>query len=786
MDVLIPTQLGASTFSRASTATYYNSLGLITSAAINVLRSSYNPSNLLSAPIPLIETLSVNNALSDNFLQGGDSDAIVTGATLEYNSAVGPDGKISADKLIENTASSLHFFAVGANGTETTGTGTYSIFAKAAGRSVIKMYKALSGEIWTFDLIAGTVSGTGTTTSAAITNSGNGWYRCSVTYPRGVSDNVIIVELTSAGSSTYTGNGVSGAYFWGSQAEQRNATSSYIPSNITFTSRASSASYVNSSGNIVSASTNVARQTYNPDNLSVGSRLLLEPAATNLCRQSEDFTTTWTATAATVTANTAIAPSGLTTADTVTDSSTTNNGVVAQNITIPVDTNGYVFSVFIKKTVGATSFPAVDLRIDAGGSGVVAVSVVVNTDTGVITPRAGSPLFVPIYSKVDSYGEWWRVSIGGNNNNTANLAIVRVYAAVNTDASGTWDITTTGSVTIWGAQFEARSVSGSGLNTISNLTRTSYIATTTANVTRAADVYSSSATTRAADNVGTGLYYTNIPENDFPFWSSASTYGIDVAGNNSVIYNHVKYASLQASNNNHQPDISPTWWASQGATNAYAMVDTQVGTQTIGTVGGHIICYLKTGSQSSMSFLNVVADSINVQVLVDNVVMYSTTIDFTGGASGVPITDYTLTGLTAYPNSDVRLDVYSASSAPAIGNFVVGTTYYLGSTEVSPTIGIVDYSVKTVDTFGNPTLTKRGYAKRMGTKSLVDDSQVDLVSRIMAQVRATPCVWNGNTTDNNRTSNAKTSLIVYGYYKDWEVSVEYTKSYLTATVEGLI
>lgn len=790
MDVTIPNNLTVNTFSRASVATYYNNIGLLAQAPVNTLRVNYNPTNLSAEPLPIIEAASTNTAYFENFLWHGWVVQSTYGSTTDWNATTSPDGRVSADKMIETTSNSQHGCGASpGSGIGVTGTWTYSVFAKAGERTVLELGTASLSETWRFDLITGVKSGSGTATSASIQNSGNGWYRCSITGEVSTDLSSVIVRMVNAGNSVYTGDGLSGLYLWGQQGEPGSKATTPIYSPLTFVSRASAATYVNSAGFITSATTNTARQTYNPDNLTISPRLLVESAATNLCLQSEAFGTTWSTigTPLTITANSTTSPANTLTADTLTDTGA-GYGQVQQLITIPNNSDGYVFSVFIKKTIGAATFPGMGLRYDTGGANRT-IAITINTDTGTYASRSIFPI-TPEYVKIESHKDYWRCSIGLFNNNTGNtVAQLNLWPAVNSDASSLWDPATTGSAIFWGAQFEKANPGFTAPFTVNSLTRTSYIATTTVAVTRAADVFTWDGTeTRAADISSSGLLYTNIPENDFPAWNSATAYAIESgSGANSVVYKHVKYASLQASNTNHQPDTSPTWWSVIGATNAYAMVDTQVGTQTVASVGGHIIASLKIGPVTSINFINVSADTITVNIYSAGVIVYTTVIDFTGGTSGVPVTDYTITGLTPHDDAIAQIDVYAASpKAAAIGNFIVGTKYYVGSTETHPTIGITDYSIKTVDAFGNPLLTKRGYAKRMSTKQMLDDSQVDFVARLMAQVRSTPCVWNANTTDRYPNSNTKTSLIIYGYYKDWEIDCSYNKSWMTSTIEGLL
>ena len=110
---------------------------------------------------------------------------------------------------------------------------------------------------------------------------------------------------------------------------------------------------------------------------------------------------------------------------------------------------------------------------------------------------------------------------------------------------------------------------------------------------------------------------------------------------------------------------------------------------------------------------------------------------------------------------------------------MLGSCYDLGGTQYNATAGIVDYSAKSTDTFGNNTVTQRAYSKRMTAKLQIDNLIVDAVVNTLAAYRSTPIVWIG-------ADNLYTSLIVYGFYKDFDVDIAYpTVSYCSLTIEGL-
>lgn len=311
-------------------------------------------------------------------------------------------------------------------------------------------------------------------------------------------------------------------------------------------------------------------------------------------------------------------------------------------------------------------------------------------------------------------------------------------------------------------------------------TATSYIATTGASAARAADV------------LVNGLVYSNIPETDYTAWSSGTTYQVDVAGNYSVVYSHRKYASLRTSNTNHNPltdTSSPPYWLDIGPTNEYAMFDGAVGTQT-SSASSNITVVVKNGTINGLSLMEMDADTVKVTLTDGNVIVYSQTLDLSSGPVvdwwnyfNTPIirtTDFVLTDVPSFLSGVLTVVITSSSGTVKCGNLVIGALAELGETLASPTVGIIDYSVKTIDAFGNPVLTKRAYSKRMSAKLILDSTSVDSLIKQLANVRATPCVWIG-------AANIYTSLIIYGYYKDFEVDIAYpNKSYCTLQIEGLI
>ena len=102
----------------------------------------------------------------------------------------------------------------------------------------------------------------------------------------------------------------------------------------------------------------------------------------------------------------------------------------------------------------------------------------------------------------------------------------------------------------------------------------------------------------------------------------------------------------------------------------------------------------------------------------------------------------------------------------------------LGTTEATPSIGIIDYSRRVTDDFGVTTVVPRGFSRRMSVRFALPTTQVDSLQRLMADLRATPARW---VADEQSAWLSPT-----GIYKDFEIDVAFPPlSYGTLTVEGV-
>ena len=237
----------------------------------------------------------------------------------------------------------------------------------------------------------------------------------------------------------------------------------------TFT-RATPATTVNSAGLIVSVASGVPRSWYWPDTLVYGG-YLAEPARTNLCLQSEDISTTWANVASTESVDATTAPDGAATADKIEETAVSDAHYVQQTFVKAAAATAYAYSIWIKASDRTFAWMQID---DNAGNGAV---VFFNLSTGAISSAAagfGTP-FTSISANIIAYPSgWYRCALLSTSNTATDL---RITVGPSPDGTTQSYLGVAGSgIFVWGAQLEAGSYA------------TSYIPTTTASVTRNADV----------------------------------------------------------------------------------------------------------------------------------------------------------------------------------------------------------------------------------------------------------------------------------------------------------
>jgi hypothetical protein len=249
---------------------------------------------------------------------------------------------------------------------------------------------------------------------------------------------------------------------------------------ISFT-RATNGSYFDSAGVLTTAGSGVPRLDHRLEGgVWVNKGLLIEEQRINLATRSEEFNDSiWTKQNSTITSNAANAPDGNTTADKLLENTTNGQHRVYRTISGTTNTNPYTLSVFAKKSerdrlyiglVEANSFVRQGQATFDLTNGTI-----IESNTGLNGATGG-------YATITDVGNGWyrctyTVTLGGSNTN--------IFIDISIVSSGTtisYAGTNNFGLFIWGAQLEAGAFP------------TSYIATTSASVTRNADLVSMTGT----------------------------------------------------------------------------------------------------------------------------------------------------------------------------------------------------------------------------------------------------------------------------------------------------
>ena len=223
-------------FTRASTATFVGSDGLIQSAAINAARFDHDPVTLASKGLLIEESRTNLTIRSDDFGAAEWNSAGVRNLTVTTNNTTSPSGAADADLLTVGATTIVYQVVqtLPAAGNVTSGTTyTISVFLKP---NQVTRASVWVGNIVTlpadaiFDLTgSGSVVLT-TAGTASIQKYPNGWYRCIITGTAGATSNTTLrIGPASGVSRTYIGNSVDSFWAWGAQLEAGAFPTSYIP-----------------------------------------------------------------------------------------------------------------------------------------------------------------------------------------------------------------------------------------------------------------------------------------------------------------------------------------------------------------------------------------------------------------------------------------------------------------------------------------------------------------------------------------------------------------------------
>ena len=536
--------------------------------------------------------------------------------------------------------------------------------------------------------------------------------------------------------------------------------------------RTGTATYYDSNGYLQTSTTDALRFGYNPSTLDFAG-LVVEDSSTNLLLYSNDFTqAAWNKTAVSSSAvNTVTAPTNTLAAQKITPSnSLAQHSVSQQLISTAVIGQVYTFSVFAR----ADGYSWIRLQLE-GATGTAWVFI--NLSTAAI----GASSNVTVQPQVQQLPNGWvRVSVS-KVAGVASSITAKCFVQSEDNQTQDWLADGTSGIDLYGAQGESKSV------------MTSLILTSSTQLNRAAEVIT-----------GSGLLYTNVT-NPYSEWSSTTTYALgDIVvvgtytGSNTItIANSGTFKSLTNSNLNNSPLTSPSNWVKIAPTNQFALFDDKISSVT--SRAGDITMVISCSAVDSIALLNVIADSVSctlsdtgfTQKYLDNIV-FSGTRYMLGNPSfdwygyffydeDTVKTQALFLDINKVNSGIITIRIISTATASA-GNLVKGKSKYIGCTQYGASSGIIDYSRKETDEFGNTVLTVRNYSKRLSAKVFLSNTNVNKVQQLLYSIRATPVLWLASDD-----VQLEEPLVIFGYYKDFDTEIAYpAHSLCNLEIEGLI
>lgn len=224
------------TFTRATTGSYIEkATGLVKQAPINAPR--FEDQGLL------FETQRTNQCLNSEVLSVG------TGITVSANVVTAPDGALTADIAVENTAASAEHYTADFNFVPAIGTTyTWSTFARRASGTRNLYIRVAGGSvaaaIFNFDTKTFQAPGGANYVTSGFKELVSGWFRVWIVFTATSATTAVCrTQIASGVNPVYTGDGTSGLSIWGRQLEVGDWQSSYMATTSSQVTRAADAAF---------------------------------------------------------------------------------------------------------------------------------------------------------------------------------------------------------------------------------------------------------------------------------------------------------------------------------------------------------------------------------------------------------------------------------------------------------------------------------------------------------------------------------------------------------------
>lgn len=272
------------------------------------------------------------------------------------------------------------------------------------------------------------------------------------------------------------------------------------------------------------------------------------------------------------------------------------------------------------------------------------------------------------------------------------------------------------------------------------------------------------------------LTSTTVPENDYPVWTSGTTYPIGsiTTGEGCVIWKHYVWVSAVASNVGNEPELLSTKWQRVRPVNRWRLFDRSNSTATAqaGSISytlalpegvdalwmGGLVNHTQLTVTQTHPQLGVVCDQTRV---FQSLQLESDWYAWTYTKPRPPPTAALVQGIKAIPGTTLTFTL-TGGPALSVSTALLGALTRIGL-PVHQGAGsrIRDFSGQKENPFGDLELQKGAYSKNISLAAWIPYEDVDAVYEFLADLRSTPALFVGNPDI--------TSLQAYGIYEDWDI-----------------
>jgi hypothetical protein len=246
---------------------------------------------------------------------------------------------------------------------------------------------------------------------------------------------------------------------------------------------------------------------------------------------------------------------------------------------------------------------------------------------------------------------------------------------------------------------------------------------------------------------------------------------------------------ISAVNSNTDTPGTSDKWVDNGPCNKCAMFDSKISTQTI-AASPLVVEFTTTDIISNLALLNLIGESVKIEMFSGGVKVYEQTANLNESEildwwdyyflDDAQITQALFDDLPLFYSPTIKITLTGTGNV-AIGYTVFGSRFDLGCLSYGATSGIIDYSKKITDEFGDTEFVKRAFADEFSGQVLVENSQLNGIKRKLRELRATPTLWVGIEDETFRET-----LVVFGWYRQHRIAINYpAHSLIDLEIEGL-